>query len=379
MYRISIDRGGTFTDVFAVLPDNRVLTLKLLSSQPSQYADAPFEAIKRILAADGRDISKDDSLISSIRMGTTVATNALLEHKGKRLAVALTKGFKDIFRIGNQSRDNIFELNISDPFLLYEEVVEVDERVVLQQEKCEIHKKDSVSTVTGLSGDKINIWQPINRIKLYEDLKRVFNKGIRCLAVALLHSYMYSHHECVVEEIAKEIGFEHITLSSKIMPMIRYVPRGMTSITDAYLTPHIHGYINSFLNNFSNSFDHRKLLFMQSDGGLTTVDNFSGCRSILSGPAGGVIGYALTTVEDIGSEKAIIGFDMGGTSTDVSRYSGRFEHKFESKIAGVVIQYPQLGIFTVLLILFIYLYKNWKMFQISKLLLLVEVLGCIFV
>ena len=169
----------------------------------------------------------------------------------------------------------------------------------------------------------------------------------------------------IVEEIAKEIGFEHITVSSKIMPMVRYVPRGITSITDAYLTPHIRRYISSFLANFDSSFDQRKLLFMQSDGGLTSVDNFSGCRSILryrckcqscsyysfsllidniqSGPAGGVVGYAITTVNDIGKEKPIIGFDMGGTSTDVSRYNGQFVHTFESKTAGVIIQSPQLG------------------------------------
>lgn len=343
MYRIAIDRGGTFTDVFAICPDNRIVTLKLLSSQPSHYNDAPFEAIKRIFANDNRDIGHHDSLIDSIRMGTTVATNALLEHKGERLAIALTKGFKDVFRIGNQSRENIFELNISDPFLLYEEVIEVDERVVLHQEKCELNY--NVPVVTGISGDKLELWKCIDKSKVYEDLKKVFDKGIRSLAVALVHSYTFSEHELVVEQIARQIGFEHITLSSKIMPMVRYVPRGMTSIIDAYLTPHIGRYIDSFLANFASSFDQKKLLFMQSDGGLTTVDNFSGCRSILSGPAGGVIGYALTTVADIGSEMAIIGFDMGGTSTDVSRYNGRFEHKFESKTAGVVIQYPQLGEF----------------------------------
>ncbi|KAI2803539.1 hypothetical protein BLOT_007670 [Blomia tropicalis] len=346
MYRIAIDRGGTFTDVFAVCPDNRIVTLKLLSAQPSQYSDAPFEAIRRILKADGRNIATDDGSIGSIRMGTTVATNALLEHKGERLAIALTKGFRDVFCIGNQSREDIFELKISDRFRLYEEVVEIDERLVLDQDSCKIGKSD-VPIVTGVSGDKLQVWKSIDRQQVYDALKQVYDKGIRSLAVALLHSYTYSAHEMVVEEIAKQIGFEHITLSSQIMPMVRYVPRGMTSITDAYLTPHIRRYIDSFLTNFNDSFEHKKLLFMQSDGGLTTVDNFSGCRSILSGPAGGVIGFALTTVNDIGSEKPIIGFDMGGTSTDVSRYNGRFEHKFESETAGVIIQYPQLDIQTV--------------------------------
>lgn len=344
-YRIAIDRGGTFTDVFAVCPGNKIVTLKLLSSQPSQYSDAPFEAIRRILAADKKDITKDDSVIETIRMGTTVATNALLEHKGERLAIALTKGFKEIFRIGNQSRENIFELDISDPFLLYEEVIEVDERVVLHQDRCEI-KKD-VPLVDGISNDKIEVWKAVDRTKVYADLKRAYDQGIRSLAVALVHSYTFPEHERVVEEIAREIGFEHITVSSKIMPMVRYVPRGTTAITDAYLTPHIRRYIDSFLANFNDNFDQNKLLFMQSDGGLTSIDHFTGCRSILSGPAGGVIGYALTTTNDIGSDKPIIGFDMGGTSTDVSRYHGRFDHKFESKTAGVTIQYPQLDISTV--------------------------------
>lgn len=225
---------------------------------------------------------------------------------------------------------------------MYEEVIEVDERVVLHQDTCQIEKHD-VPVVTGISGEKVEIWKEVDRVAVKDALQICWNRGIRSLAVALLHSYTFPEHERIVEEIARQIGFEHITLSSQIMPMVRYVPRGMTSITDAYLTPHIRRYIDSFLGNFPKSFEQDKLLFMQSDGGLTSVDTFSGCRSILSGPAGGVMGYALTTVNDIGCGKPIIGFDMGGTSTDVSRYNGRFEHKFESKTAGVIIQYPQLG------------------------------------
>lgn len=195
---------------------------------------------------------------------------------------------------------------------MYEAVVEVDERVVLHQEKCKI-EKDAIPVVNGISNDKIEVWKKVNRSQVYADLKRVFDQGIRSLAVALVHSYTFPEHELIVQEIAREIGFEHITLSSKIMPMVRYVPRGTTAITDAYLTPHIRRYIDSFLANFNDSFDQNKLLFMQSDGGLTSIDHFTGCRSILSGPAGGVIGYALTTTNDIGNDKAIVGFDMGNS------------------------------------------------------------------
>ncbi|KAH9526938.1 hypothetical protein DERF_000993 [Dermatophagoides farinae] len=346
MFRIAIDRGGTFTDVFAIGPDKRIVTLKLLSSNPSQYRDAPFEAIKRILKQyNNQSVDQHDN-IDSIRMGTTVATNALLEHKGERVAIVLTKGFRDIFQIGYQNRENIFELDLADPFLLYEKVVEVDERIIMFNEQCEI-TRNNMPFVDAITGEKIGILKRVCLDDVRRDLKQIYESGIRSLAIAFVHSYLYPEHELIVEKIAKEIGFTHVSLSHRIMKMIRYVPRGMTSITDAYLTPHIQAYIDSFMANFEGNFDQKKLLFMQSDGGLTNVSNFSGCRSILSGPAGGVVGYALTTVNDIGIEKPIIGFDMGGTSTDVSRYNGKLEHKFESKIADVIIQYPQLDIHTV--------------------------------
>lgn len=224
MYRIAVDRGGTFTDVFAVCPDQRIVTMKLLSVQPSQYPDAPFEAIRRIFSADNKDILKDHAELFSIRMGTTVATNALLEHKGERVALVLTKGFRDVFQIGNQSRENIFELNMSDPFRLYEDIVEVDERVVIHNEKCEITKH--LVYEPGLSGDKVAVLKPLDRQALERDLKKVFDAGIRSLAVSLIHSYNYPQHELMVESVAKEMGFTHISLSSKIVKMIRYVPRG---------------------------------------------------------------------------------------------------------------------------------------------------------
>nr|XP_027195835.1 5-oxoprolinase-like [Dermatophagoides pteronyssinus] len=352
MFRIAMDRGGTFTDVFAIGPNKQIITLKLMSSNPSHYKDAPFEAIKRILNKENPDDSSlqpNLDMLDSIRMGTTVATNALLEHKGERVAIVLTKGFRDIFQIGYQNRENIFELDLSDPFILYEQVIEVDERIIMFDEQCEItrNSNNDIRFVDAITGDKVGILKQICLDDVRKDLQKCFDSGIRSLAIAFIHSYLYPEHELIVEKLAKQIGFNHITLSHRIMKMIRYVPRGMTSILDAYLTPHIQSYIDSFLSNFNGNFDQKKLLFMQSDGGLTNVSNFSGCRSILSGPAGGVVGYALTTVNDIGNEKPIIGFDMGGTSTDVSRYDGKLEHKFESKIADVIIQYPQLDIHTV--------------------------------
>ncbi|KAF7490065.1 5-oxoprolinase [Sarcoptes scabiei] len=324
MFRIAIDRGGTFTDVFAVCPNNRIVTLKLLSQNPDHYADAPFEAIRQILLqeslADNKKDRVDFDRLTSIRMGTTVGTNALLEHKGERVAVVLSKGFRDIFRIGFQNREKIFELNLEEPFCLYEKVVEVDERIILYQEQCDLYRNVPIETAS--TGEKIAILKPICHDDVYRELKSIYDQGIRCLAIAFVHSYLYPKHELIVEEIAKKIGFVYITLSSRIMPMIRYVPRGMTSITDVYLTSHIKDYINGFLANFLE---------------ILIVKSFSG----------GVIGYAMTTVNDIGLDRPIIGFDMGGTSTDVSRYHGRFEHKFESKIADVIIQTPQLDIHTV--------------------------------
>lgn len=227
MFRIAIDRGGTFTDVFAICPNKRIVTLKLLSQNPAHYSDAPFEAIRRILKTENPDIKNsidNYDQISSIRMGTTVATNALLEHKGERVAIVLTKGFRDVFQIGYQNREKIFDLDLSDPFLLYEKVVEVDERIVIFNEQCEIIDKSIYETA--VSGEKIGVLKSISREEVKNELKKIYDCGIRSLAVAFLHSYLYPKHELIVEEIAKEIGFTHITLSSSIMQMIRYVPRG---------------------------------------------------------------------------------------------------------------------------------------------------------
>lgn len=351
-FEFAIDRGGTFTDVYARCPNGKVRLMKLLSVDPDHYPDAPREGIRRIIEQEtgvvlDPDVPIDPSQIKYIRMGTTVATNALLERKGEKIALAVTKGFRDVLFIGNQSRPDIFDLEVKCPEILYAAVIEVEERVVLKQEKCQIEKDAKCKVETALTGEEIEVWQEVNLIKLEEDLNKLRASGIKSLAVALLHSYAYPHHEKQVESLARKLGFEHVTLSSHVMPMVKIVPRGLTACADAYLTPHIRKYINGFSSGFQGGVDALNVLFMQSDGGLTPVDKFNGSRAILSGPAGGVVGFAYTTCKELGEDVPLIGFDMGGTSTDVSRYQGGFEHTFEATTAGVTIQSPQLDISTV--------------------------------
>ncbi|XP_062501085.1 5-oxoprolinase-like isoform X1 [Corticium candelabrum] len=343
-FRFAIDRGGTFTDVYAECPGGKIRVLKLLSEDPTNYADAPREAIRRILEEELKVSCKneiDTRHIEWIRMGTTVATNALLERKGKRMALLITKGFEDLLYIGNQARPNIFDLEIVCPEVLYEHVIEVEERVVLQQESCQLGLDGE--EIVGITGEKLVVVEKINKIKLEEDLKTLLDKGITSLAVALMHSYTFDGHEKEVASMAKSLGFEHVSLSSAVMPMVKIVPRGYTACADAYLTPCIQQYIHGFQSGFDSGLKNIKVLFMQSDGGLTEVQRFSGSRAILSGPAGGVVGYAMTAY----NSQPVIGFDMGGTSTDVSRYAGVYEHVFETTTAGVTIQAPQLDINTV--------------------------------
>ncbi|XP_051872774.1 5-oxoprolinase isoform X2 [Pristis pectinata] len=350
-FQFAIDRGGTFTDIFARCPGGKVRVMKLLSEDLSNYRDAPTEGIRRILQEEcgipiPRDQPVDTSRIDWIRMGTTVATNALLERKGERIALLITKGFKDLLHIGNQSRPKIFDLEIVMPEVLYEEVIEVEERVVLQQTGCQLTKWGGLEVVTGSTGDRVEVWRSVDLVQLEIKLKAVLSRGIRSLAVVLLHSYTWSKHEQQVGELARELGFLHVSLSSEVMPMIRVVPRGYTACADAYLTPCIRKYISGFCGGFQDTLKDVRVLFMQSDGGLTPMDKFNGSRAILSGPAGGVVGYAVTTDGEGGAEP-VIGFDMGGTSTDVSRYAGEFEHVFEATTAGITIQAPQLDINTV--------------------------------
>lgn len=349
-FQFAIDRGGTFTDVFAKCPNGQIRVMKLLSVDPSNYADAPREGIRRILESElGVPFPPEDpidpSRIEWIRMGTTVATNALLEKKGEPTALVVTQGFKDLLYIGNQARPKLFDLDIAEPNTLYEEVIEAEERVYLDDPRCQLDKSHMKEKETSTQ-EKVFVQRELNVNQLRAKLQDVLHKGIKSLAVVLMHSYHFKEHEQKVLAVAKELGFEHISLSSEIMPMIRIVPRGHTASVDAYLTPSIHKYVQGFAAGFKDNLKGVNVTFMQSDGGLTPMGEFNGSRAIISGPAGGVVGYAQTTYQTAG-QQAVIGFDMGGTSTDVSRYDGAYEHVFETTTAGVTIQAPQLDVNTV--------------------------------
>ena len=347
-FRFSIDRGGTFTDVYAEVPgESGFRVVKLLSEDPQNYPDAPREGIRRILeAVTGETFPKESfnaDKIEWIRMGTTVATNALLERKGAKTTLVTTKGFRDLLQIGNQSRPKIFDLEISKLDLLYEEVVEVDERVRIVREDEKSSHNSGLEIVEGTTGEKFAVLAKPDLAVVRQELNAVFEKGIRAVAVVFLHAYAFPEHERQIGVIAREIGFEQISLSHEVMPMVKMVARGDTTTVDAYLTPHIRNYLQSFRSGFSDNLEKTQLLFMQSDGGLTDSGKFKGSNAILSGPAGGVVGYAVTT--DLG--QPVIGFDMGGTSTDVSRYGDDYELVHETETAGVRIQAPQMHIKTV--------------------------------
>lgn len=348
--------------------------IKLLSEDPSNYKDAPLEGIRRLLSKfTGQEIPRGEPLdttkIESIRMGTTVATNALLQRKGEKIAMVVSKGFKDCLEIGNQARPKIFDLAISKPEVLYQKAVEIDERVTLEdyaedperhqtstKERADSSAEDDL--VRGLSGEAVRILKRPSEDEVRSQLQGLYDEGLRSIAVCLVHGYTFSDHEALVGRLAREIGFEHVSLSHELMPMIKLVPRATSACADAYLTPAIKKYIASFEAGFEGGLGAESVKqeegakgtrceFMQSDGGLVDVSIFSGLRAILSGPAGGVVGYALTSY-DPETKIPVIGFDMGGTSTDVSRYgSGRYEHVFETTTAGVTIQSPQLDINTV--------------------------------
>ena len=373
--RIAIDRGGTFTDCIGTLNGEDVV-IKLLSEDPANYEDAPLEGIRRIMSHfQKRDIPRgeplDASQIDSIRMGTTVATNALLERKGEKIALVVTKGFRDCLTIGNQSRPKIFDLAIKKPDVLYEEVVEIDERVTLEdyaedpergitkaEAKAGTPEAANSDLVMGLSGEAVRVLERPAEDRIKEQLNAIYDKGIRAIAVCLMHGYTFPDHEALIGKIARDIGFEHVSLSHELMPMIKLVSRATSVCADAYLTPAIKKYISGFQKGFVGGLGTRSVLkeegdkgarceFMQSDGGLVDVEKFTGLKAILSGPAGGVVGYAITSYDEE-TKIPVIGFDMGGTSTDVSRYGeGRYEHVFETTTAGVTIQSPQLDINTV--------------------------------
>jgi 5-oxoprolinase (ATP-hydrolysing) len=356
--RVSIDRGGTFTDVHAAIPGRDDIIIKLLSVDPANYQDAPTEGIRRVLElATGQPHPRGQLLdlfhIESIRMGTTVATNALLERKGARSALLITKGFKDLLLIGNQSRPNIFDLSAAKPDVLYEHVIEIDERVTMEDytenptpeaTHLDITDPDIVEAVTG---ERIRVLQKPDPAAIMDALEGIWEQGYRSISIVFLHSYAYPAHENLVGNLAVAMGFS-VSLSSALQPMIKAVSRGMSATADAYLTPVIKQYISSISENFRGGLgaQNTRCEFMQSDGGLVDFRKFGGLKGILSGPAGGVVGYAQTSWDEE-ERRPVIGFDMGGTSTDVSRYAGVYEHVFETTTAGVSIQSPQLDINTV--------------------------------
>ncbi|KAF8664849.1 hypothetical protein AX16_000690 [Volvariella volvacea WC 439] len=388
--RICADRGGTFCDVHASYPDptdpkeRKELVVKLLSQDPNNYQDAPTEGIRRVLEiVTGESIPRGSTLntdkIDYIRLSTTVATNALLERKGHKHALFITKGFKDLLLIGNQSRPRIFDLNIRRPPPLYSKVVEVEERVTLvgytSDPKAEEHsvrfdEAGSVirgyrgkgwdgssvgegpgDVVRGLSGEAVRILKRPDLDAVERDLRALYDEGYRSVAIVFVHSYTYPEHERLVGQVARSVGFSHVSESAQLLPMIKMVPRGVSSTADAYLTPILRDYLDGFFNGFDEKLKDGTLRsprveFMGSDGGLLDLDRFSGLKSILSGPAGGVVGYALTSWDEK-LKKPIIGLDVGGTSTDVSRFDGRYEVVYETTTAGVTIQSPQLDINTV--------------------------------
>jgi len=341
--KFSIDRGGTFTDIYAEFADGRTTVLKLLSDDPINYPDAPREGIRRILEQEQGTPLPAEQLraesISSIRMGTTVATNALLERKGAKTALVITRGFADLLQIGNQTRPDLFDLNIQRPQPLYSHVIEVDERVrpALAGE---------MDTVVGTNGRDYVVVEALDSAALLAELHRAKDLGCTSVAVILAHGYVYPDHEQLIGRCVAELGFEHCSLSHQVMPTVRMVGRGDTTVVNAYLTPHIQRYVESFSAGFVDGLATTELLFMASDGGLVPQAAFAGSSALLSGPAGGVVGYAQTCALAL-PDTAVIGFDMGGTSTDVSRYAGSYEQTQSCEVAGVRIAAPQLQIETV--------------------------------
>lgn len=321
MWQFWIDRGGTFTDIVAKKPDGKIIIDKLLSENSEAYKDAAVAGIRRILDLKNEDKIPTD-IISSVKMGTTVATNALLERKGDRTLLLITKGFGDLLRIGYQNRPLLFDLSIKLPELLYERVVEVSERL---NEKGEV--------VTELNEEEVR-----------NSLIKAKSDGINSVAIAFMHSYINPDHENKIEQIAKEENFNQISVSHKVSPLIKLVGRGDTTVVDAYLSPILRRYVNQVSEELQDT-KSTQLMFMQSNGGLTDANLFQGKDALLSGPAGGVVSMTQTG-KQAGFNK-LIGFDMGGTSTDVCHFAGEFERSFETELAGVRIRAPMMQINTV--------------------------------
>jgi 5-oxoprolinase (ATP-hydrolysing) len=313
-----IDRGGTFTDIVARRPDGQLATHKLLSDDPERYRDAAVAGIRHLLGL-GADGAIPVARIEAVKMGTTVATNALLERKGEPTALAITRGFRDALRIAYQNRPRLFDRHIVLPELLYSDVIEIDERV-------------------GAHGD---VLRPLDEAATRAALQALHDQGLRSLAIVFMHGYRYTEHEAAAARIAADIGFTQISVSHRVSPMMKLVARGDTTVVDAYLSPILRRYVDQVASQMPGV----NLQFMQSNGGLTDARAFQGKDSILSGPAGGIVG--MVRASQLAGFDRVIGFDMGGTSTDVSHFSGEFERVFETQVAGVRMRAPMMSIHTV--------------------------------
>ena len=313
-----IDRGGTFTDVVGKRPDGALVTHKLLSENPEQYRDAAVAGIRHLLGLKaGEPVSAD--VVECVKMGTTVATNALLERKGEPTLLVTTRGFRDALRIAYQNRPRLFDRRLVLPELLYSAVVEAQERVSAQG----------------------GVLQPLDEALLKEELLAQYQKGLRSVAIVFMHGYRFTDHEKAAKRIARDVGFTQISTSHETSPMMKFVSRGDTTVVDAYLSPILRRYVEQVAAEMPGV----KLFFMQSSGGLSDAHAFQGKDAILSGPAGGIVGMARTAA--IAGIEKVIGFDMGGTSTDVSHYAGEFEREFETQVAGVRMRAPMMSIHTV--------------------------------
>lgn len=316
-----IDRGGTFTDLVARRPDGTLASHKLLSedtASPPRYRDAAVAGIRAMLGVGVEDRIPVEQ-IEVVRMGTTVATNALLERKGEPTALVITRGFGDALRIGYQNRPRLFDRHIVLPSMLYDRVIEVDERITAAGRALR------APDLPALSGR----------------LREVLVDGIRAVAVVCLHSHLFPAHEQQIGALAEQLGFAQVSLSSEVSPLMKVVPRGDTTVVDAYLSPILRRYVDQVAAELPGV----RLMFMQSHGGLTEARHFRGKDAILSGPAGGIVGMVRMS-QRAGLDK-VIGFDMGGTSTDVSHFAGTLERVFHTEVAGVRLRAPMLDIHTV--------------------------------
>ena len=313
-----IDRGGTFTDVVGKRPDGSLVTHKLLSENPEQYRDAAVAGIRHLLGLQA-DQAISPEQVECVKMGTTVATNALLERKGEPTLLVTTRGFRDALRIAYQDRPKIFERNIVLPELLYARVIEAEERM-------------------GAHGE---VEQVLDEAHLRERLWAAFDAGLRSVAIVFMHGYRYPAHELAAAQLAREAGFTQVSVSHQVSPLMKLVSRGDTTVVDAYLSPILRRYVEQVAAEMPGV----KLFFMQSSGGLTDAHVFQGKDAILSGPAGGIVGMVRTA--QLADIDRVIGFDMGGTSTDVSHFAGEFERAFETQVAGVRMRAPMMSIHTV--------------------------------